>query len=171
MKRIVLWSFVLLLIPAPSVEAMMMGLSTAKLTRDSELVVMGKVLDVRSHWADNGRKIRSTAHVQVKKFLKGSTPVVQVMEVVYDGGEVGDIGMKVSDVSPLRKGEEVILFLKKGRGHTERGYHIVGKGQGTYRVENGIARKGGFSIARGHEQIDNDIPVPDLIDKIKKADR
>jgi len=165
----VLWTLVSLSMLASSVQATMIGLSTEKLTRDSRLIVMGKVQEVRSHWDETGQKIESTARVQVERFLKGD-PLARVLQVVYDGGEVGEIGMKVSDVSPLERGEEVILFLKQG-ARPGTVYRMVGKGQGKYRLENGIARKSGFSIVGDPQEIDNNIPVSDLIEKIQKADR
>jgi hypothetical protein len=90
--------------------------------------------------------------------------------VEYEGGEIGDIGLRVSDQSPLIKGEKVILFLRSGKSKKEgAAYNIVGKGQGKYVIDaDGIARKGGFSIAGGKEDIDNNIPVDKLIEKINK---
>ena len=87
----------------------------------------------------------------------------------YEGGEVGEIGLKVSDQPSFTGGEEVILFLKSGKSKRDGDiYNVVGRGQGKYVVgEDGIARKKGFSIAYGEDNIDNDIPAKDLIEKIK----
>ena len=74
-------------------------------------------------------------------------------------------------MEPLRKGEKVILFLKPGKSKKDGiVFNIVGKGQGKYTIGNdGIARKGGFSIMSGEEVIDKNIPVEVLINKIKKV--
>jgi hypothetical protein len=78
--------------------------------------------------------------------------------------------MKVSDTSSFKKGETVILFLspslKLKKAHT---YRVYGRAQGKYRIgKDNIARKRGFSIVDNHESIDNDLPVYELIEKIKR---
>jgi hypothetical protein len=105
--------------------------------------------------------------------------------VEYEGGEVDGIGMGASDVPQLEEGEEVILFLKSGKSRVAGNVqNVVGAAQGKYSIgEDGIARKGGFSVVGpnfGKEKegiepkkeikdiIDNDIPADKLIKKIKK---
>lgn len=149
--------------------AIMQGMSTEELTGASDLVLEGEVKDVRSFWSKDGKTIITRAVILDSYVIKGRVTQKHIV-VEYEGGEIGDIGFRVSDVVPLRKGEKVILFLKTGKskkdGHV---FNIVGKGQGKYTVDNdGIARKGGFSILSGAELIDNNIPVGELIDKIRK---
>ena len=87
----------------------------------------------------------------------------------YGGGEIGNIGMKVSDQSavPLRKGERVLLFLKSGKSKKDgQAYNIVGKGQGKYSIDaKGIARKSGVAIMGSKENIDNNLLLDELIEK------
>ena len=151
--------------------AVMKGLSTEELTAASGLVIEGEVENTEALWSKDG-KIFTRASVVVNTFIKGQTSQ-QKITVEYDGGEIGDIGMKVSDQAPvpLEKGEKVLLFLKAGKGKKDgEAYNIVGKGQGKYRIDkNGIARKSGFTIAGPKGMIDNNIPADQLVEKIRNV--
>jgi hypothetical protein len=147
----------------------MRAMSTEELTGASDLVLEGEVKNVRSHWSKDGKTIFTRAVILDSYVIKGRVTQRHIA-VEYEGGEIGDIGYRVSDVVPLREGEKVIIFLKSGKSKKDgQVFNIVGKGQGKYTVGNdGIARKDGFSILSGEELIDNNIPVGELIDKIKK---
>jgi hypothetical protein len=151
-------------------EAIMVGLSTEELTRDSDVVLRGIVGSVKSVWSEDGKSIVTQAVIAGPQVVRGGYDHGPVI-VEYPGGEIGDIGMKVSDVEALKEGEDVILFLKAGRttpsGHI---HHLVGKAQGEYEIgKDGIARKRGFSVAAGAEKIDNDIPADELMDKVRRV--
>ena len=148
----------------------MIGLSTEDLTRKSEVVILGNVRQVETDWSEDGKTIQTRATILVSEVIKGKLAQGDII-VEYAGGEIGDIGLRVSDVSPLSENERVILFLKsakdKKNGIT---YRIVGKAQGKYTIDHhGIARKGGFQVIHGREVIDNDIPADELIKKIRRA--
>lgn len=152
-------------------SAIMVGLSTEELTKASEVVLRGEVEEVEPHWSENKKTIFTSASIVISEVIKGKLEQKKIM-VEYEGGEIGDIGVRVSDVSPLKKGEKVILFLKSGKSKKgERNgsvHNIVGRSQGKYTIgADGIARKSGFSIIKGQEVIDNDISADALIDKIK----
>ena len=154
----------------PHASAIMIGLSTEDLTRASEAVIMGDVEDAEAQWSEDGKTIFTTATVLVTDVFKGKK-IERRISVEFEGGEVGDVGLKVSDVSLPKKGEKVILFLKSTIG--KKGsiiFNSVGKAQGKYTVGiDGIARKSGFSLLRGKEAVTNEIPVNELIKKIKEV--
>jgi len=146
----------------------MIGLSTEELAKSSDVIVRGMVESVQSEWSADGRTIITRASVLVDDVIGGKVTGNRVM-VEYPGGEVDGIGLKVSDVSPLMEGEDVLLFLSP---ETERmGVFVrkmVGNAQGEYRIDRkGIARKRGFTLADRKDVIDNDIPVEELIGKIR----
>jgi len=148
--------------------AIMIGLSTEQLTKASETVIIGQVADVASQWNQDGSSIVTRATVGVAEVIKGDLNKDEVI-VEYEGGEVGEIGLKVSDSPSLIKGENVILFLeskKETRGGLIQ--KIVGKAQGKYSIgEDGIARKMGFKVIEGKDVIDNSLPVNELLDRIR----
>jgi hypothetical protein len=150
--------------------AVMKGLDTEELTRESESVITGEVENTESRWSKDGRTIFTKAFIVVNENIKGKI-LQKRITVEYEGGEIGDIGLKISDVAPLEKGENVLLFLKSGKSKSEGFvYNIVGKAQGKYTIDKDrIARKRGFSVIRGEDIIDNNIPLDDLIKKIRKV--
>jgi len=150
-------------------SAMMIGLSTELLTKQSGLVVTGEVQETKSQWADNKEAIVTIATIAIEEVIKGRRATKKV-RVKYEGGEVDGLGMRVSDAAELTIGETVLLFLKHGHQNSDGAeYEIVGNAQGKYTIGNdNIARKKGFSVLEGREVIDNDIPVSTLIEKIKK---
>lgn len=151
--------------------AIMVGLSTEELTRTSEVVIRGEVEDIETHWSTDGKTIFTSASVIINNVIRGKLDKKKIV-VEHEGGEMGNIGVRVSDVSPLKKGEKLILFLESGKskkGEQNGDIHnIVGSAQGKYAIgDDGIARKSGFSLIKGSEVIDNNISVDALIDKIK----
>lgn len=150
--------------------AVMKGLGTDELTRGSESVITGEVEDTESRWSKDGRTIFTKAFILVNENIRGKI-LQKRITVEYEGGEIGDIGLKISDVAPLEKGENVLLFLKSGKSRSDGVvYNIVGKAQGKYTIgKDRIARKRGFSVIRGKDIIDNNIPVDELIKKIRKV--
>ncbi|UCH81172.1 MAG: hypothetical protein JSW20_00805 [Nitrospiraceae bacterium] len=123
-------------------SAIMTGMSTEHLTMESDHVVQGEIKDVKARWSSDGKSIISRALLIKQKMIKGMT-IKRNLIVEYEGGEIGDVGLRVSDVAPLKAGEWVILFLRVGRSLKEgEVFNIVGKGQGKYVIgDDGIARK------------------------------
>jgi len=147
----------------------MVGMSTERLTRESELVIVGDVANTKSQWSNNGKRIVTSVTITYTEVIKGKYKNRKIV-VEHEGGEVEGIGMGVSDSPHFRKGEKVILFLKHEKRKEEAVFKIVGSAQGKYTVgTDGIARKKGFSLWTDKELIDNDIPADMLIDKIKRV--
>jgi hypothetical protein len=67
----------------------------------------------------------STAVVEVEETLKGAAATTLQVEV--EGGTVGDLTLKVSDLPSLAPGERAILFLDNGNGNVQRP-HERGRG-------------------------------------------
>jgi hypothetical protein len=80
-------------------------------------IVVARVTDVRAQFASNefgDQLIISTAQVEVAETLKGAPATV--IDVEYEGGTVGDLTLKVSDLPSLEPGERAVFFLDSGRG-------------------------------------------------------
>lgn len=166
----------LLFLSGPAL-ALMFGLSLEELASSSELVISGEVKDTESFWSEDGKTILTSATVAVENTIKGD-PSQRTVTVEHEGGEIGEIGLKVSDISPLVRGEKIVLLLKSaysrrprfGRGPdttTEKVYNLVGEAQGKYLIDSkGIATRSGFSIAGSTNLKDNNIPLEELIKRI-----
>ena len=99
------------------------------MTGFSDAIIIGYVNDQNSYW-ENG-KIYTNISVDVEKFVKvpqneTSSPI----ELKIPGGKVGDIGLEVDQAPVFRKGEKVMLFLKK----TSANYFPYGFNYGVYKI-------------------------------------
>jgi hypothetical protein len=149
--------------------AIMLPLSTENLTRESELIISGDVKQVKSEWGEDKKSIFTFATVTVRETIKGKASD-KTLKIMYEGGEIDGIGMKVSDVAIPNVGENVLLFLKPAKTRQlETIYKNVGKAQGQYKIDkDGIARKSGYNVEGSAKDIDNTLPIEVLIEKIKR---
>ena len=114
---------------APSIE------SQAKQARR---VVVARVIGVQSRFettAHRDRLIVSDVQLQVEETLKGVTSAV--IDTTIEGGSIGPLTLKVSDMPVIRIGDRAIFFLDASSGgrHVphKRGFGIL-KLDGTGRV-------------------------------------
>jgi hypothetical protein len=113
--------------------------------RGAQLVVVGSVVDVasrfeRNQWGD--QLIVSTAAVEVEETLKG--PATSIVRVTFEGGTVGDLTLRVSDMTSLERGNRAVLFLDAGKS----GFVPHGRGTDVFLVldQRGRAREGGLQL-------------------------
>ena len=103
--------------------------------RGASRIVVARVADVRARFASNefgDQLIVSTAVLEVAETLKGAP--ASVLEIEFEGGTVGDLTLKVSDLPSLEPGERAVFFLDAGRGPAflphDRGRGILKLSQG-----------------------------------------
>jgi hypothetical protein len=97
--------------------------SFASLFEKSSHVIVGNVLSVESRWDEKAATIFTYVKVYVEESLKGNLTEDYVV-IKHRGGEVGNIGLLVSDEPHFLVGERVKVFLKK----EETGYFSVVSG-------------------------------------------
>ncbi|MBF0337084.1 MAG: hypothetical protein HQL05_04560 [Nitrospirae bacterium] len=172
----VTWMFVVSL--NTTATGVMIGLTNEELTRQSSLVVMGNVVDKQSFWNTEGTTIYTGVTINVKEVVRGETSP-ETITVRYEGGEIGDVGLRVSDTPQFEKGEDVLVFLSpvanvsgKGVSDTSGTFYVVGSGQGKYSVEmNAIATRGGFSVINDNKgkALKNVIGLNELKEQIRSV--
>lgn len=96
--------------------------------RGAGRVVVARVQDVQSHFERNqfgDQLIVSDALLEVLETLKGNPAAT--LRVSVEGGTVGDLTLKVSDLPAMRTGDRAVFFLDetKGGGHVP---HQRGRG-------------------------------------------
>src|SRR4030067_3455281 len=94
--------FMLLCVLSSQSSAIMEGISTEDLTKASDVVIEGEVIESKADWSNDGKTIFTKAIISESMILKGRITHTEII-VEYDGGEIGDIGLKVSDVTPFIK--------------------------------------------------------------------
>jgi hypothetical protein len=117
-----------LLVSSVASAAVMLKMELADLVSESDAVVQGRVLGAKSEWNADRTKISTTATIEIVDCLKGG--LSGRVEVTTLGGEVGNVGQKVSGMPVFRKGDEAVIFLKK----IKAGYEVTGYNQGRYEV-------------------------------------
>lgn len=106
------------------VQSQVKSSAIKSLTRGSDLIVSGKVIEKSSNWNQGKTRIFTTATLKIDEQLKGEN-VQGTVEVIYPGGEIGEVGEIYTHMPTFNEKEEVLVFLKKD------------KNQNTFRVVNG----------------------------------
>jgi hypothetical protein len=84
--------------------------------RGSDQVVVGHVSSVTSDWRDNDfgdRLITSILHVTVEETLKGAAQ--QSVDVEVEGGTIGALTLRVSDLETFAAGDRAVFYLTHNR--------------------------------------------------------
>ena len=150
--------------------ALMEALSISALVKASSSIVRGEVVDTQAMWSESGDEIVTRATIRVQKDFKRLVSE-ELITVEYLGGEVGDIGMMVSDSPQMFVGEEIIIFLKQPEDAIDQQrFHIVGSAQGKYTLEeDGMVRTMGFSLMEQDGFMYRELSETDLIQQITDA--
>ncbi len=120
---------VLALSAATTLATLSLDLSLEQLTALSTFVVHGKVTGVESRWNADETRILTYVELAALETIKGKRFGQIVVEV--DGGQIGDRAVYISGTPTFELGEEVLLFLRRGRGH----FRVSEMDQGKLRIE------------------------------------
>jgi len=86
--------------------------------RAAKRVVVGRVLDVQAQFQTNqfgDQLIVSNVLLEVSETLKGAA--VPLLRLAVEGGTVGDLTLRVSDLPAMHTGDRAVFFLDDdGRG-------------------------------------------------------
>ena len=104
----------------------------ASLALQSDAIVITVPQERVSYW--DGNIIRTRVTLAIQQIVAGNLED-KTVTVVYDGGVVGKIGLKVSHGVRLPKGQKALLFLKAKGGH----YSVVNQRGGIFFIVPGRA--------------------------------
>ena len=85
-------------------------------SKGAETIVVATVIEVTSAFGTNefaDRLIVSHTLLQVEETLKGTAPQILPFEV--EGGTVGDLTLRVSDMEPIASGDRAVFFMIRNR--------------------------------------------------------
>jgi hypothetical protein len=102
-----------------------------KLSKDSDVILTGKVIEKKSSWNESKTRIYTKTTVQVEDYLKGTNSEGSI-EIRSLGGEVGDVGELYSHMPRFEDEEEVLVFLKKDDKNKE--YKVLNGEEGKITV-------------------------------------
>lgn len=123
-KTLVLTTLILLSITLssglPGKSSIAKELSPQELFAASDIVVVGKVLEIKAQWGiGDGSSVYTAVRIQVDEYQKGENKG-RMIEVIYSGGTVGDFGLWVEDQPTFQIDEYVRLYLQLS-GSTQPG--------------------------------------------------
>jgi hypothetical protein len=133
MKRTALALLTLCLTAATVVAKVDARPDVGERAKGSAKVVLATVTDVEAAFGENAygdRLILSQVTMRVEETMKG--PHEAAVVVTLEGGTVGDLTLKVSDMPTLEKGKRAVLFLNSAPGG---GYVPHGRGSGVVEVD------------------------------------
>jgi hypothetical protein len=153
MRRLCILSTSLLCLAIPAAATVILPADFRQIVSGSQIIVHGRVIDVRSEWVDGRSHIDSLVTVQPSAFYRG-TPTATVT-FRMPGGQVGRYKSVTVGAPEFQPGEEAVLFLRHRNGAVPS---IFGLNQGVFRVR---------VDARGHRLV----ILPAMIARSQEAER
>jgi len=132
-------TILMLLALAFSVNAAM---TTKELTEKADAIIIGNVLEQKAQWNAEKNNIFTTVTVNVNEYLKGEAKSKR-QTLVIPGGQVGEIGLKVTEAPNFTVGERALLFLSRGQNND---MSIVGLKYGKFSIDGNKVLENGKSI-------------------------
>jgi hypothetical protein len=145
-----------LILEMDSAMALMLEMSTPELTQQAEVIVRGKVTDMKSEWDPERRFIWTLVTISVSDSIKGNSPQKEDVVVKIPGGKVGDIGQKTEDAPNFTTGEEVLLFMQPEVYREKKVFRVTGDFQGKHTIKDNML-------------IEKKMPVETFLGQIEKA--
>lgn len=154
MKQRIFFLFIVLILFTNSVVNYALTIqliSIEQMTKESNTVIIGKVMSSYSVW--EGNKIYTYTTFQINEILKddGLGEYVVVKQL---GGTVGDMTLDVPGTPELTKGEELLLFLRFWKGN--------------YWIHSIVLGKYSIFIEEGNKFAINNLNNIGLIDPVTK---
>ena len=126
-RLIIVFSFTCLAVASYVEASTVQKLSFDRLIAEADLIVLGRVEELKSQQARDRRSMTTVVTVSIERQFKG--PKVSSVTIEQPGGSMGDIAQGVPGLPEFSSGEDVVLFLKRQRGGT---FKVVGGKQGKF---------------------------------------
>jgi hypothetical protein len=97
----------------------------------SQIIVHGRVVDVRAEWLEGRRQIESIITIEAGTYLKGGPG--ERVTVRVEGGQIGRYKSVTIGAPEFATGDEAVFFLTSRGPSVAR---VFGMGQGVFRVRS-----------------------------------
>ena len=145
-------------VPSSNFANSKVTMESMKLAEKASHILVGKVENIESRWDKETNAIYTYVEVYVEECLKGTINDDYIV-IKYKGGEIGDLGLWVSDEPSFLLDEKVKVFLKL----EETGEFSVLDGK-KGKISLVSPASSGFSYS-GIHWAKNDLPVPYYINE------
>ena len=140
MSRVLFAALALSLVATEARATIVVPMTIEEMAVEAACVARGRVVNTQSVWDDAHRRIYTYTEIQILERIHTKGRVHDSVVVRTLGGEVGNVGMKVSGTAKFTLGEEVVVFLRADALDATQ-YQVIGMSQGKLTVER--AEKGG----------------------------
>jgi hypothetical protein len=124
--------------------------------REARVVVIARVIQVQPRFDTNrfgDQLIVSDLLLEVEDTLKGAR--ANVIQATIEGGTIGELTLKVSDMPTLKSGDRAVFFLDE---QTPGRYIPHGRGFGILQVDAGGRVKGNLTLADVRRAVKTALP-------------
>lgn len=132
-------------------------LELEEMTQQADVIVVGRVIDVRSQWNSDRSRIFTNATVQVQQLIKGTATRGSVT-ITTPGGEIDGVGELYSHTPRFKTDEDVVVFAATDQ-------------QGLLRVVGGT--EGKLSVIRdettGVQKVGSDLPLGAFTSQLRRV--
>ncbi|HEX2642847.1 MAG TPA: hypothetical protein VHU81_07625 [Thermoanaerobaculia bacterium] len=134
---------------APVSATTLVRASLEGLVKSNQTVIVGEVLDVNSHWNDEGSFILTDVKVSVADVLKGQVDTDELTVTVM-GGRVGDLTTLIIGGPELIPGRAYVMFLNNESLPGTQALTVRDLCQGVFDIRNTTDGARAVSQANGH---------------------
>lgn len=149
-----------LLIPTMAFTSLIEDISIEQMTNEADYVIIGNVENKVSRW--EGDQIVTDVQIVVNEVLSGQAN--QRIQVTYPGGEIGELGLNVSNVTIPDIGDKVLTFLKDNG----KVMSVLYGNHGQFVIDRDKAYRASIVVGAGNSKPKVFI-LEDLKNQIKKA--
>jgi hypothetical protein len=129
MRRAAICCLLLLLTAAVGRATVLLPADFREIVAGSQVIVYGRVADVRAEWAPERRGIDTVVTFEASTYLKGGPADIVTFRV--PGGQIGRYKNVLVGAPAFEPGDEAVLFLTASGPSIA---HVFGLNQGVYRV-------------------------------------
>jgi hypothetical protein len=122
-----------LLLASPTAAHQEASVPLPERARGAERIVVGRVASVTPEWRTNAfgdRLIVSILQISIDETLKGQRD--STVDVEVEGGRIGDMTLRVSDLQSFAPGERAVFYLRRGE---RRAFVPHLRGQGLLKLD------------------------------------
>jgi hypothetical protein len=125
-----LLALALMLVVAPTLRAtVLLPAEFREIVSGSQVIVYGRVAELRAEWSDDRRRIDTLVTVQAGTYLKGGPGDTVTFRV--PGGQIGRYRNVMVGAPAFAPGDEAVFFLN-AKGPSVA--HVFGLNQGVFRI-------------------------------------
>ena len=122
-------------------------------TVKADLIVIGRVIDVKSRWDATKSKISTYVSLSLEEAIKGCSSKKDIM-IRIPGGVIDKIGTFVPEMASFRKGERALVFLI--RDLRSDNYFVLYGQYGKYEIDQ-------YNVVTSEE-----VPLPEFLNEIRQ---